>query len=104
MAESEWSELGGKEVRFGDETWRLTGTVDVRDSGETLAVEATETTDVRRERGRLFFDLVDGPRSLNPGNLGAHFDRLEPSGGSVQLLVDKGDRTHRYRLERLTYD
>lgn len=40
MVESHWAELGGKEVRYRDRTWTLTGDVDVRNRGELLAVEA----------------------------------------------------------------
>ena len=31
MVETEWPELGGVEVEYGDHTWELTGMVDVRE-------------------------------------------------------------------------
>ena len=61
MVESVWPELGGKELRYLDHTWALTGTVDVRDDGRLLAVAAERTVDSRRPAATLFFAL-DDPR------------------------------------------
>lgn len=101
MVESDWPELGGKTLRFRDNTWELTGTVDVRQTGDVLAVEARQVDDVRRGRATLFFDLRSGPDSLNPGNLGDHFDSLERSGDDQYLVVKSDGRTYRYELERV---
>ena len=37
MVETEWPEIGGKEVRYRDARWELTGSVDVQDDGALLA-------------------------------------------------------------------
>ena len=39
-----------------------------------------------------------------PGNLGAHFDRLERTDEGQFLLVRKERRTYRYALRGVTYD
>ena len=104
MVESTWPELGGKELRYLDHGWELTGTVDVRRNGETLAVEARQTDDVRGRTGRLFFGLQDSAHSLNPGNLGEHFDHVDDAGGDPQIVVKKGRRTYRYDVQRLEYE
>jgi len=103
MAETHWTELDGRELRFRDQTWALTGDVDVRQSGDLLAVKATRVDGVRHETATLYFGLDDPPASLNPGNLGEHFDHLETEDGQQTLVVRKDPRTYRYRLQRLTY-
>lgn len=104
MVESHWAELGGKEVRYHDRTWTLTGDVDVRDRGELLAVEARQEGDVRHPSATFYFGLEDAPDSLNPGNLGEHFDSLERTGSRQHLVVKTVGRTYRYELERLEYE
>ena len=104
MVESVWSDLGGKQVRYRDHTWELTGNVDVRERGELLAVEARQTDDVARPTATLRFVLAADGDSLNPGNLGAHFDRLERTDEGQFLLVRKERRTYRYALRGVTYD
>ena len=98
MVETQWPELAGKRVRYGDHTWELTGLVDVRGTGDVLEVEATQVDDVRRGSATLRFDLENPPASLNPGNLGDHFDRLEREDGRYHLVVEKESRRYRYEL------
>ena len=104
MVEQEWPELGGKQVRFADHTWELSGTVDVRGTGEVIEAEAQQVDDVKRERARLRFNLREPPASLNPGNLGDHFDQLRRDGDRYWLVVKKETRTYRYDLESIEYD
>ena len=104
MVESEWPELAGAELRYLDHTWRLTGTVDVMQNGDLLGVDATRVDGVRHEGATLFFSLEGGPASLNPGNLGEHFDRLERDGDEQRIRVRKSNETYDYTLKRLEYD
>ena len=101
MVESTWPELGGKELRYRDHTWELTGEVDVRDRGELLAVAARQADGVGHDRATLYFDIADPPDSLNPGNLGAYFDRIERTPDGTFLVVKKERRTYRYVLQRI---
>ena len=101
MEETRWEELRGKEIRYSDRTWELTGDVDVRESGELLAVEARRVDDVRHETATLYFGLETLDDSLNPGDLGEHFDRLERTKTKQYLVVKKEPRTYRYELQRL---
>ena len=104
MVRSHWGELRDTELRYRDRTWKLTGDVDVRQSGELLAVEARQVDDVRHGAAILYFGLESAPDSLNPGNLGDHFDRVERTGSHRYLLVKKEQRTYRYELQRLEYE
>lgn len=104
MVETEWPELAGVELRYLDRTWQLTGTVDVVQNGELLAVEVTRVDGVRHEGATLYFSLEGGPGSLNPGNLGDHFDRLERDSDEQRIIVRKGTETYRYDLKRMEYD
>jgi hypothetical protein len=103
MPETTWPEIGGKELRYRDHTWKLTGEVDVREQGRVLAVEARQTDDVKHETAFLYFD-VETEDSLNPGDLGEHFDRLERTADGQSLVVRKHDKTYRYKLHRLEYE
>jgi hypothetical protein len=104
MVESHWPELGDAEVRYRDRTWTLTGDVDVRDGGELLAVTARQEGDVRRPTATLYFGLDGAPGSLNPGDLGEHFDSLERTERRQHLVVKTAGRTYRYELRRLEYE
>lgn len=104
MVESHWEDLRGKELRYGDHTWKLTGDVDVQGSGELLAVEAQQRDDVRHPTAILYFSLATPTDSLNPGNLGEHFDELEWVGDDPYLVVKKETKTYRYELQRLEYE
>ncbi|WP_336036968.1 hypothetical protein [Halobacterium yunchengense] len=104
MVESRWEELRGKELRYRDGTWELTGDVDVRRSGASLAVEARQADDVRHGTATLHFGVDEETDSLNPGNLGVHFDRLERTADGQFLVVKTAGRTYRYELQRVEYD
>ncbi|WP_255149117.1 hypothetical protein [Halorarius halobius] len=103
MVETHWDALRGREVRYRDHTWELTGDVTVRDSGTVVSLGAVQTDDVRRRSARLQFDVA-GPSSLNPGSLGDVFERLERDGGTLTLVVETDGRRYRYRLTRLAYE
>ncbi|MDX1748650.1 MAG: hypothetical protein R3324_22180 [Halobacteriales archaeon] len=103
MVETRWPELGGKHVRYHDRTWELTGMVDVRGTGDLLDVEATRVDDVRHGNAVLRFGLENPPASLNPGNLGDHFDELEREDDRYHLVVKKEARTYRYALHGIEY-
>ncbi len=104
MVETRWPELGGKQLRYAGHTWELTGRVDVRGTGEQLAVEATQVDDIRHAAATLRFGLQRPPASLNPGNLGDHFDRLERERDRYFLVVKKQPRTYRYELQGLVHE
>ncbi|MFC7046004.1 hypothetical protein ACFQH6_11785 [Halobacteriaceae archaeon GCM10025711] len=103
MVEAHWGNLEGKELRYNDNTWELTGDVAVLDRGDRLAVEARQVDDVRHQTARLHFGVESPPASLNPGALGDHFDRLEKAGDDQYLVVKKEGRTYRYELRRMEY-
>lgn len=98
MPETRWPEIGGKELRYADHPWELTGMVDVRQTGAVLHVEARQLDGVTHETAILRFGLVEPPSSLNPGDLGGHFDRLEREGDRWYLVVKKPARVYRYEL------
>mgnify|MGYP006274814265 CR=1 FL=1 len=101
MVEAHWEGLRGRELRYRDRTWEFTGDVDILDEGEVLAMSARATDDVGRERARLVFGLTGGGDSLNPGNLGTHFDRIEHTGDGRYVVVRTESDTYRYLLRRL---
>ena len=103
MVETRWAELGGRELRYHDHMWTLTGTVDVKENGELLAVDATQVGDVRQPSAILYFGLENPPQSLNPGDLGEHFDHIERVNDTHHLVVKKEPRIYRYELLRLEY-
>jgi hypothetical protein len=104
MVETHWEDISGMEVRYHDHTWELTGDVDVLEDGALLAVEAKQSDDVRGQTGRLHFDLETSTGSLNPGDLGDQFDRLERTDDGQYLVVRKDRQTYRYVLRRLEYE
>lgn len=104
MVETYWGLLDGAEVRYNDDTWELTGDVDVRKEGAVLAVDGRSKGDVRHQAATLFFGVDEAPDSLNPGNIAEHFDRLERTTSRQYLLVKTEGRRYRYELERMEYD
>jgi len=56
MVETEWPKLGGTKLQYSDHTWELTGTVEIAETGDVLAVEAKQVDDVRG--GRPTFGLA----------------------------------------------
>lgn len=104
MVETHFPGIEGKRLRYDDHTWELTGRVDVRGTGDRLAVDAKRVDGVRHERATLRFGLRDPPGSLNPGNLGDPTARLERGDGQHRLLVATEGRTYRYELNSIRYE
>jgi hypothetical protein len=104
MVETHWATLADRELRYRDGTWRLTGDVEVRRSGELLGVRAKRVDGVRHETATLYFGLEDSPGSLNPGNMGESFERLERTEDGQYVVVEQGRRTYRYELHRMEYE
>lgn len=103
MVEQVWDDIQEKQVKYQDRIWEITGKVVVKESGDLICVEATQLHDVRNRRATLYFTLQTPNDSLNPGNLGEHFDRIEQSRSNYFLIVKKGTKTYRYILQRLEY-
>ena len=103
MVESHWDDLRGRELRYLDTSWELTGDVDVLDTGALIAVDAKQAEGSRRVTAVLHFGLDEPTDSLNPGALGEHFDRLERVGDDHYLVVKTEGRTYRYVLDRLEH-
>ncbi|MEF8775178.1 MAG: hypothetical protein V5A43_01585 [Haloarculaceae archaeon] len=103
MVDTEWPDLEGQEVQYRDADWELTGEVDVQRDGTVIAAAARRTDDNQHGTARLSFQVQDAPASLNPGNLGTHFNRIDRSGADPAILVKGEGRTYRYSLERLEY-
>lgn len=101
MVESHWEELRGEELRYNDRAWELTGDVEIRKSGELLAVDARQADDVRHRGATLYFGLENPTDSLNPGNLGDYSVRLERTEDDQYLVVTGETRTYRYELRRI---
>jgi len=99
MGDEHWDDLRGREVRFGGHTWELTGDVEVRKRGETVAADARRVEGSSHDAATLVFAVEDPPDSLNPGNLGEQFSRIERDGDGSHLVVETPGRTYRYRLE-----
>lgn len=98
MVKTHWEDLEGETVRYADHSWEFTGAVEVLGTGEMLAIEATQLDDVRHGRATLRFGLENPPASLNPGDIGERFDRLERQSGRHQIVVSGDHRTYRYQL------
>lgn len=104
MVEANWPDLRGKELRYGDETWELTGAVNVRGSGESLEVSAKQLDDVKGSTATIRFNVRDPPVSLNPGNLGVYSTSLERADGQYYIVVEMDSRTYRYEIASIQYD
>ncbi|MFW6385267.1 MAG: hypothetical protein ACOCY7_03940 [Halodesulfurarchaeum sp.] len=104
MVEAHLSDLDGERLRYHDRTWELTGDVEVLKNGELLAVEAKQIDDVKGSTVTLDFGLEGGAGSLNPGNLGEHFNSLDRRGSTHAIVVEKGRQTYTYTLHRLSYE
>ncbi|RLM53916.1 hypothetical protein DVK02_10840 [Halobellus sp. Atlit-31R] len=104
MPDTTWESLRSEQLRYHDHTWELTGGVDILENGDLVVAEARQTDDVRRRTALLHFGLVTVEGSLNPGELGEHFDRIERVDGGQHLVVKKAGRRYRYELTRLEYE
>jgi hypothetical protein len=103
MVETHWDDLRGRECQYSGHAWELTGDVAVQDNGDVVGVEARQTDDVRGRTATLYFRNETVPDSLNPGDLGDHFHRLERAGDDQYLVVEDEGRTYRYELRRMEY-
>lgn len=100
--ETHWDDLRGRELRYDDRTWELTGDVTVREQGTLLSVDAREIDGSKRRQATLHFDAATDD-SLNPGNLADDFHHLE-RGATDTIVVKTAGRTYRYDLNRIAYD
>lgn len=103
MAETHWDDLRGRELRYNDHTWELTGDLDIRQSGDLLALDAKQADESKHEKATLYFGIENPPDSLNPGNSNANFDHFERDGDRQVLVVDTPGRRYRYELDRIEY-
>ncbi len=104
MVETEWPHLDGTELQYGDHMWELTGTVTLGNTGETLGVHARQVDDVRGRQAILRFAPDDGAPSVNPGDLGTHFEKLERANDTQYLVIKTDSRTYRYELQGIEYE
>ena len=104
MADAQWEDVRGEELRYRDDTWELTGEVDVRGSGDRLRARARQVHDVKHGHAALQFGVVGQGDSLNPGNLDDVTARLVPEDGRYYLVVETDSRTYRYELHSLEYE
>lgn len=102
MTDAHWEALKGSELRYRDNTWELTGDVEIRDQGAHLAVKARQVDEVRHGPARLHFTIDDPPDSINPGALGEHFDSIERTKRANHLIIKTAGRTYRYTLRRIS--
>ena len=104
MGNLHWDSLTDGEVTFDDRRWSLTGDLEILDRGEILAVDATQTDDVRHPRATLYFSVTDSGESLNPGALGDPSAELDTSGASESIVVTTEGRSYQYDLARMQYE
>lgn len=104
MVEAHLPELEGEQVRFNDDTWEFTGTIDVKQNGNRIHAAARKPERVRGNTGTLNFTLDDPPASLNPGNLGNLRCELQQAANGAVLLVDRTHTADSYTLNSLSYD
>jgi len=104
MVELAVPELEGVQVRYNDDTWELTGIVEVKQNGELIEARAKKPNRVRGSTGRLKFVLDTPPASLNPGNPGDFDCEITKGDGGHALTITRNGRPDRYSLEKLRYD
>ena len=104
MVEIEKPELEGESVRYRDNTWELTGRLDVQRNGELIQAKARKSSRVRGNPGTFSFSLEDSSASLNPGNPGEFDVELQRLDDGYHLVVHRNHATSRYRLTNLHYD
>jgi hypothetical protein len=101
MHERHWDDLGGLELRYRDHTWELTGDVEILRDGALIGAEVRQVDGTRHGTAQLFFAVENPPRSVNPGDLGDHFQELVKEDGKSYLKITSPRRTYRYELQRL---
>ena len=104
MVELAVPELEGVQFRYNDDTWELTGTVDVKRNGELVEARGKKPDRVRGSTGRFKFVLDTPPASLNPGNPGEFDFAVTKDESGCELTVTRGGRTDRYSLKKMRYD
>lgn len=104
MADAQWEDVRGEELRYRDDTWELTGEVDVRGTGDSLRARARQVHDVKHQHATLQFGVVGQGDSLNPGDLDDVTARLDLEDGRYHLIVEKDPRTYRYELHSLEFE
>lgn len=104
MVEAHFPELEGERIRYNDDTWEFTGTIDVKQNGDRIHAEAKKPERVRGNTGTLNFTLADPPGSLNPGNLGQFNCKLQAEANGSTLVIDRHHTTDRYNLDSMSYD
>lgn len=103
MVEAHWEGVRGEELRFSDDTWELTGDVDVRGSGELVHARAKQVDSVKHGEADLQFGVADAGGSLNPGGFDDVTARVERDGDRSYLVVERDPRTYRYELQSIEY-
>ena len=103
MVEVAVPELEGARLRYNDDTWELTGTIEVKRNGELIEASARKPDRVRGSGGRFTFVLDSPPASLNPGNLGAFSCELTKGEREYGLTITRDGRTDRYGLKKMAY-
>ena len=104
MVELSVPELEGARLRYNDDTWELTGTVDVKQNGALIQARARKPDRVRGSTGRLKFVLETPPASLNPGNPGEFSCEITTGDEGAVLVITRGGQADRYTLAKMTYD
>lgn len=104
MAKTHVETLEGERLRYNDDTWELTGDLDVRQNGETIRATARKPDRVRGNAATLRFSLQDPPASLNPGNLGEFDAELKVIENRQYIVIIRNHATNHYRLKNLSYD
>ncbi len=104
MVELSAPELEGAQLRYNDDTWELTGTIEVKQNGALIQAQARKPDRVRGSTGRLKFVLESPPASLNPGNPGEFSCEITKNDDGHGLVVTRGGQADRYSLAKMTYD
>lgn len=103
MGERHLPELEGERVRHNDDTWELTGAIDIKQNGARIHAEATKSDRVRGNRGTLGFTLADPPASLNPGTSESLDGELQQTDDGYELVIGRRHTTSRYELNNVSY-
>lgn len=103
MVEVDVPAIAGEQLRYNNNTWKLTGTIAIERNGELIQAKAKKTERVRGSAGWLKFVLDSPPASLNPGNLAEFESELIEEGNDHFLLITRNDRTDRYLLTKMRY-
>lgn len=104
MVEAHLPELEGERIRYSDDTWEFTGTIDVKRNGDLIHAKAKKPDRVRGNSGTLSFTLANPPASLNPGNLGEFQCELQQGTDGPTLVIDRNHTADRYNLDSMSYD